>query len=83
MGKKTYTPDLLYLWFRWVSHVVAVVAWSRAQHGGIRQKVEPSDETSCGHAAWSGGDGGVRAPEPLRHMAPSQVEREAGRPPTG
>lgn len=34
-----------------------------------------------GGAAWAGG-GGVMAPRPLRHAAPSQAQGEAGRPPT-
>lgn len=41
--------------------------------------METSGEKSCGHVAWNRGDGGVRASEPLRHMAPSQVgEKPAG-----
>lgn len=88
---------LLDLGLQWVSHVVAVVALSRAQSDekgrkgrtGRRVRSAAGEQLGvevmerCWWWWWWWGDGGVMAPQPLCHMAPSQVQGEACRPPTG
>lgn len=75
--------------------MVAVVALSRAQSdekgrkGRTGRRVRSATGEQLGVEVmerwwwwWWWGDGGVMAPQPLCHMAPSQVQGEACRPPT-